>query len=62
MPEVDIALIKAHCNNIHRYHRLLETRLTDVERQYIQIRLSEEQSALQSVLGARLSTCDVDIE
>ena len=54
MPEVDIALIKAHCNNIHRYHRLLETRLTD--------RLSEEQSALQSVLGARLSTCDVDIE
>lgn len=43
------ALIRAHRNNIRRYHRLLQTRLTDLERAYIQTRLSEEKSALQSV-------------
>ena len=55
MADVEIAVIKAHRKNIHRYHRLLETRLTDIERQYIYARLSEEQSALQSVLGTRSS-------
>ncbi len=42
-----IALIQAHRNNIWRYQRLLRTRLTDVERQYIKVRLSEEEAALQ---------------
>lgn len=41
-------LIRAHRNNIRRYQRLLQTRLTDLERAYIQTRLSEEASALQS--------------
>ncbi len=42
------ALIQAHHNNIGRYRRLLETRLTDVERRYIEARLCEEQAALLS--------------
>lgn len=44
-------LITAHRNNIRRYHRLLQTHLTDIERSYIQTRLSEEKSALQSMYG-----------
>lgn len=56
-------LIRAHRNNIHRYQRLLQTRLTDLERAYIQTRLSEEASALQSVFeeGRKLSgdCCDL---
>jgi hypothetical protein len=43
------ALMEAHRNNIRRYNNLLRTHLTDVERSYVQSRLSEEKSALQSV-------------
>jgi hypothetical protein len=48
MVEVEIALIQARQNNIRRYHKLLKTRLTDLEREYIEWRLSEERSALQA--------------
>lgn len=51
MSDTQNALSKAHRNNIFRYRRLLETPLTDVERSYIQSRISEEQSALRSALG-----------
>lgn len=47
MVDGKIALLQAHRNNIRRYHRLLKTHLTDVERRYIEYRLSEEQAALQ---------------
>jgi hypothetical protein len=43
---------KTHRDNIARYRRLLETRLTDFERQYIQRRLLEEQSELESLASA----------
>lgn len=62
MSDAKNALEKAHCNNIRRYRQLLETPLTDVERSYIQARISEEQTALQSGFGPRtaaLSTRDV---
>ena len=49
MPNAKEALMEAHRNNIRRYNRLLRTHLTDVERSYVQSRLSEEKSALQSV-------------
>ena len=51
MSETQEALIKAHRNNILRYQRLLETSLTDVEHSYIQSRMAEEQSALDSASG-----------
>jgi len=50
MSDVGRTLLTAYRNNIHRYHRLLQTRLTDVERQYIQARLSDHQSAIQALL------------
>ena len=36
MMEVEAALMRAHCDNIRRYRKLLETHLTDVERNYIE--------------------------
>ena len=51
MPGPRDALVMAHRNNIRRYHRLLQTHLTDIERSYIQNRLLAEKSALQSVYG-----------
>lgn len=46
--DVKIALIQAHRSNIQRYRGLLRTRLTEVERRFIERRISEEQSALQA--------------
>ncbi|WP_407179022.1 hypothetical protein [Bradyrhizobium sp. STM 3562] len=44
-----IARLRAHKSNIERYRRLLTTKLTEVERIYLETRLSEEQSALEAV-------------
>jgi len=35
--------LRTHRNNIARYRRLLKTKLSDLERQFIERRLSEEQ-------------------
>ena len=44
MMDENIARLRTHRNNIERYRRLLQTKLTDLERQFIERRLSEEQS------------------
>jgi len=49
MLEHNLARLRAHRNNIHRYRRLLRTRLTDTERAFIMRRLDEEQSALEEL-------------
>jgi hypothetical protein len=41
-------------NNIRRYRRLLETELTDLERQYVERRLAEERAALQRLTSSTL--------
>ena len=41
------ARLRTHRNNIARYRRLLKTNLTDLERQFIERRLSEEQSEFE---------------
>ena len=48
---------RTHRDNIARYRRLLETRLTDFERQYIQRRLLEEQSELETL--ASVATMEI---
>jgi hypothetical protein len=45
MTEENLACLRNHRNNIHRYRRLLGTQLTDLERQYIESRISEEMEA-----------------
>jgi hypothetical protein len=47
MIDEKLARLRTHSNNIHRYRRLLKTRLTDLERQYLERRLSEEQTAIE---------------
>ncbi|MCP3384421.1 hypothetical protein NLM31_29030 [Bradyrhizobium sp. CCGUVB4N] len=47
------ALIRAHDDSIRRYQRLLNTQLTDLEREYIESRISEERSSMQSVREAQ---------
>lgn len=49
MLDENLARIRAHRNNIHRYRRLLKTRLSQLERQFIERRLAEERSALEGL-------------
>ena len=44
--------LRIHRKNIRRYRRLLETELTELERQIITKRLSEERSALENVVAS----------
>jgi hypothetical protein len=41
------ARLRTHRNNIARYRRLINTNLTDLERQFIERRLSEEHSEFE---------------
>jgi len=54
MVDVKTAHLDAHRNNIQRYRALLETHLTDVERGYIERRLSEELAVLRDHIKSRL--------
>ena len=49
MFEENLALLRTHHKNVQRYRQLLETSLTDFEREYIGKRLVEEQSAIESL-------------
>lgn len=49
MMDENLAHLRAHRNNIHRYRRLLATQLTDLERAYIERRLKEEQAAMAAL-------------
>ncbi len=54
--DVDLrtASIETHRKNIRRYRRLLQTELTDLERQFIRRRLAEEETAIARLMaGAR---------
>ena len=51
MLDENLARIRAHRNNIHRNRRLLRTGLTDVERAFIDRRMSEEQATLDALVA-----------
>jgi hypothetical protein len=44
-----LARLRAHRNNVHRYRRLLSTRLSDLECEFLMKRLSEEQIAIDAL-------------
>ena len=50
MLEVNLERLRAHQRNIDRYRRLLATHLSDLERSYIERRVSEEQASLKRIL------------
>ena len=41
-----IARLRIHQKNVERYQSLLKTKLSDVEQQYLEKRISEEHSAI----------------
>ena len=55
--------LRAHRNNIWRYRQLLKTRLTELERQFIERRLAEEIEAVQRVASdvPPIGTCLMSI-
>jgi hypothetical protein len=48
---VDDQLARAHRNNIQHYRHLLQTSLTEFERQFVERRLNEEQSKLEILVS-----------
>ena len=55
MIDEKLARLRAHRNNISRYRGLLKTKLTEIEREFIGRRLSQEQLALESLAGSALT-------
>jgi hypothetical protein len=49
MMDEKLARLRTHRNNINRYRRLLRSKLSDLERDFIERRLSEEQSAFEKL-------------
>jgi hypothetical protein len=50
MLDVSLERMRAYQKNIDRYRRLLATHLSDLERSYIERRLSEEQASMRGLL------------
>jgi len=49
MIDQQLARLRTHRSNIQRYRNLLQTSLTDLERQFVLKRVIEEQSNLESL-------------
>ena len=49
MLDEKLARLRTHLNNISRYRRLLQTQLSTLERDFIERRLAEEQSAMEGL-------------
>ena len=51
MFEANLARIRTHRSNIHRYRGLLRTELSDLERDFIDRRMADEQAALDTLVA-----------
>jgi hypothetical protein len=51
MFEENLARIRTHRNDIHRYRRLLRTELSDLERDFIDRRMADEQAAFDALVA-----------
>ena len=52
MIDRQLARLRTHRSNIQRYRNQLQTSLTELERQFVQKRLTEEQSNLESLANS----------
>ena len=52
MIDGQFARMRTHRNNIQRYRHLLQTSLTELERQFVEKRLTEEQSHLERLAAS----------
>ncbi|HEY7423124.1 MAG TPA: hypothetical protein VH682_02670 [Gemmataceae bacterium] len=51
MFDENLARIRTHRNNIHRYRGLLRTQLSYLERDFIEKRMADEQTALDALVA-----------
>jgi hypothetical protein len=51
MSDENLARIRTYRNNIHRYRGLLRTELSDLEREFIEKRMADEQTALDALVA-----------
>jgi hypothetical protein len=51
MFEANLARIRTHRNNIHRYRGWLRTELSELEREFIEKRMADEQTALDALVA-----------
>lgn len=52
MTDENLALTSVHRNNLARYRKLLKTSLTNLERQFLERRVAEEQAALEMIAAS----------
>ena len=52
MIDQQLARLRTHRSNIQRYRNLLQTNLTELERQFVEKRLTEERSNLESLAAS----------
>ena len=52
MIDQQLARLSTHRSNIQRYRNLLKTSLTELERQFVEKRLTEERSNLESLAAS----------
>ena len=52
MIDEKLARLRNHRNSISRYNRLLQTDLTELERRFIEKRVSEERRAMEALAAA----------
>ena len=52
MIDQQLARLRTHRSNIQRYRNLLQTSLTELERKFVEQRLTEEQSSLESLTNS----------
>jgi hypothetical protein len=62
MTDEQLVRLRAHSNNIHRYRRLLKGNLTEQERQFVERRLTEEQSAIQRLTANGLPLDKISVQ
>ena len=51
MIDQNLARLRAHGQNLNRYRRLLQGSLSDLERDYVQSRISEEEASLARLIA-----------
>lgn len=56
MLDANLSRIRTHRNNIQRYRGLLRTELSDLEREFIEKRMADEQTALDALVAETFPT------
>ena len=52
--ETRVIHLRTHQKNIDRYQGLLKTKLSEIERQYLEERICEEKIAMLQIMGRQL--------